>query len=598
MAEVQTADGIEQGNNLSEKRDSGDESLASIMWKRAAERGEKDFLHVRSGDGWKSISWNQFAADVGELSRALIGYGIEPGDRVAILSHTRYEWTVCDYALLSVAAITVPIYQTSSAEEVEYILKNSGTRLVLFEDQEQLEKLEHAKPKLDKAELFVQIDGDGAQGGCVETKEDFLKRGANIQESEVKKRVQNVGPDDVCTYIYTSGTTGPPKGCVITHRNFESCVSSVLRLIPGLFNEEESNLLFLPLAHGFARMVQFVCIDSGMQIYYGDIKELSAELQSAKPTFFISVPRMFEKAYSGVQSKAAGSPVGKAVFAIADGISEQVSKAKQENKGVPLHLRVPYLLADKLIYAKVREALGGNVAYAISGGAPLSTHVAHFFNAAGVTVLEGYGLTETAPASTVNTPSHYRIGTVGKVLDVNEVKIADDGEVLMKGDNIFSGYYRDDEKTAEALENGWFHSGDIGEFDSDGYLKITGRKKDLIITAGGKNITPTLIEDEFKKSRLISQAVVIGDNRPYLVALITLDEDEIKDEDRAEVERLVSHHVIEANKSFGRVEQVKKFKILDHDFTIDNGEITPTLKVKRANIQKLFKDEIDKLYNG
>ena len=598
MAEVETAGNVKQGKDPSEKMGSGDESLASVMWKRAAERGENDFLHVRSGDGWKSITWKQFASDVKKLSRALIGYGIEPGDRVAILSNTRYEWTVCDYALLSVAAITVPIYQTSSPQEVEYILENSGTRLVLFEDQEQLEKLEHAKPKLDKAELFVRIDGNGVTGDDVEAIDDFLERGSSIQESEVQNRVQNVGADDVCTYIYTSGTTGPPKGCVITHRNFESCVSSVLRLMPKLFNDKDSNLLFLPLAHGFARMVQFVCVDAGMQIYYGDIKELSAELKSAKPTFFISVPRMFEKAYSGVQSKAASSPVGRAVFAIADAICEQVSKAKQEGKGVPLHLKVPYLLADKLIYSKVREGLGGKVVYAISGGAPLATHVAHFFNAAGITILEGYGLTETAPASTVNTPSHYRIGTVGQVLDVNEVKIAEDGEVLMKGDNIFSGYYGEEAKTAEAIENGWFHSGDIGEFDSDGYLKITGRKKDLIITAGGKNITPTLIEDKLKQSRFISQAVVIGDNKPYLVALITLDDDELKEEDRAEVERQVSNHVIEANNNFGRVEQVKKFKILDHDFTIDDGEITPTLKVKRANIQKLHKDEIEKLYNG
>ncbi len=264
MAEVETAGNVEQGKDSSEKMGSGNESLASVMWKRAAERGENDFLHVRSGDGWKSITWKQFASDVKKLSRALIGYGIEPGDRVAILSNTRYEWTVCDYALLSVAAITVPIYQTSSPQEVEYILENSGTRLVLFEDQEQLEKLEHAKPKLDKAELFVRIDGNGVTGDDVEAIDDFLERGSSIQESEVQNRVQNVGADDVCTYIYTSGTTGPPKGCVITHRNFESCVSSVLRLMPKLFNDKDSNLLFLPLAHGFARMVQFVCVDAGM----------------------------------------------------------------------------------------------------------------------------------------------------------------------------------------------------------------------------------------------------------------------------------------------------------------------------------------------
>ncbi len=598
MAEMQTAGKIEDQNSDTTSDTADRKSLAAIMWERARQRGDSKFLHVRDGSGWRSITWSQFANDVGELARALISYGVEPGDRVAILSHTRYEWTVCDYALLSIGAISVPIYQTSSPDEAEYILNNSGTRLILFEDSEQLEKLEQIKSGLKNVELSVRIDGESVDGEGLESMKDFCKRAESVDKDELFKRLEAVGPGDVCTYIYTSGTTGPPKGCIITHRNFESCADAVMKQMPGLFDENESNLLFLPLAHGFARMVQFVCIDSGMQIYYGNIRELSSELKSSKPTFFISVPRMFEKAYSGVQSKASENPIGRAVFAIANGIAEQVSKARQEGKGIPLHLRVPYLLADKLVYSKVRDALGGNARHAVTGGAPLSEHVAHFFNAAGITVLEGYGLTETAPASSMNTPSEHRIGTVGKPLIINEVKIADDGEVLMKGDNIFLGYYGEKEKTAEVLQDGWFHSGDIGEFDQDGYLKITGRKKDLIITAGGKNITPTLIEDKLKQSQFISQAVVIGDRRPYLVGLLTLDEDETKEREASDIERSVSHHVEEVNRSFGPVEQIKKFKILEHDFTIDNDEITPTFKVKRSKIQERYSDEIDKLYGS
>lgn len=596
MAEVQTAEegrleGLEP--SAPEKR-----SLAEIMWLRAEERSGKDFLHVREGPGWRSITWDRFAGDVSDVARALIAYGIEPGDRVAILSNTRYEWTVCDYALLSVGAIVVPIYQTSSEEEVEYILNDSGTRLVFLEDSDQVEKIKAVKPKLGDVERFVCMDWSPVSEDGFETLESFRQRGGDVSEDEVHKRVERVDPDDVCTYIYTSGTTGPPKGCIITHWNFASCMSSVLRRITDLFNERETTLLFLPLAHGFARMTQFVCVDTGMQIYYGNVKELSDELKSSRPSFFISVPRMFEKAYAGVQSKASSSPIGKAVFRLSTGIAEPVSKSRQKGGGVPMLLKTPYLIADKLVYSKVRAALGGNVRFAISGGAPLAVHVAHFFNAAGITILEGYGLTETAPASTVNTPGEYRLGTVGKSLPVNEVKIAADGEVLMRGDNIFRGYYRNEEKTREALEDGWFHSGDIGEFDGDGYLKITGRKKDLIITAGGKNITPVLIEDKLKQSQFISQAVVIGDKRPYLVALLTLDEEEAKGKDSEELKQLVEQHVEAVNKGFGRVEQVKKHRVLDHDFSIEDGEITPTLKVKRANIQKRYADEIEQLYNS
>lgn len=597
MAEVKTVE-REQEQAQGPQTAEGAESLSGIMWQRSKQWADRDFLHKKEGQGWRAIKWSEFARDVSDLARALIAYGISSGDRVSVLSNTRYEWTVCDYAMLSVGAITVPIYQTSSAAEIEYVLNDSGARLIFFEDAEQYEKLKKVMGSIGALERLVQIEGEPpAEEGWMGI-DAFKELSKGATEKDVQERSSRVSLDDVATYIYTSGTTGPPKGCIITNRNFISCGRSVLDAAPGMFTVNDSTLLFLPLAHGFARMVQFVAVDTGMKVYYGNIKDLMNELQTSKPTFFISVPRMFEKAYTGVQSKAASSKVGELVFKLATAIAKALSKAKQEHKGTPLQLIVPQLVADKLIYSKVRQALGGNVKYAISGGAPLAVNVAHFFNAAGITILEGYGLTETAPATNCNTPDKYKIGTVGRALAVNEVKIADDGEVLMRGDNIFKGYYGDEQKTAEALRDGWFHSGDVGEIDGDGFLKITGRIKDLIITAGGKNITPTLIEDKLKESRYISQAVCIGDARPYLVALITLDPDETKGMDRATVERLVAEHIEQSNKHFGRVEQIKTYKVLDRDFSIDDGEITPTLKVKRAKIQERYSDVIEGLYTS
>jgi long-chain acyl-CoA synthetase len=560
---------------------------------------------------WVSKSFDEVGEVVRRLSLGLIALGIEKGDKVAILANTRAEWTYFDFAALTAGATVVPIYQTNSPEECQYVLENSDSKAVIVEDAEQLAKVEQVRGSLPKLEHVIVMAGSGDDAISMD---DLVERGSGRSESEWEERWRSVTPDDICTFIYTSGTTGPPKGCVISHGNYRSMLDMAEEA--SVLEQGRTTYLYLPLAHSFALLIQLLSIDLGGVLAYWerDPLKIIPNLAEVKPHYFPSVPRIFEKIYTAATAKAekAGG-VQKRIFWWAVGVGKRVRDAERRGGKPGFLLQRQYDLADRLVLSNIRNLFGGRLIQAVTGAAPINPDILRFFDAAGVLVLEGWGMTETSTAATISKPDDFKFGTIGKPFAGCEVKIADDGEILVRGPNVFQGYYKNEEATKETLVDGWLHTGDVGEIDAEGYIKITGRKKDIIITAGGKNITPANLEGEIKQSQWVSQCVVIGDRRPFLVALVTLDPEEVAklaaEDDavpddpaswpaNARIRELISDHIETVNRKFARVEQVKKFEILPQDFSQEGGELTPTMKVKRAVVADKYDPQIEGLYSG
>jgi long-chain acyl-CoA synthetase len=560
-----------------------------------------------SSGQWVSKSYREVGDIVRRLALGLIELGIEKGDKVSILANTRPEWTYFDFAALTVGATVVPIYQTNSPDECQYVLENSDAKAVIVEDSEQLAKIEEIRDRAPKLEHVIRMEGTG---GAI-SMDELIEAGSGRSDAEWEQRWQSVTPDDICTFIYTSGTTGPPKGCVISHGNYRSMVT--MALDESVLERNTTTYLFLPLAHSFALLIQLLSFDLGGNIAYWerDPLKIVPNLAEVKPDYFPSVPRIFEKIYTAATSEVEKSGgLKKLVFNWAVGVGRKVRERERGGRPIGWLLRNQYKIADEQVLSKIRALFGGRIKNCVTGAAPINPEILRFFDAAGVLILEGWGMTETSTAATVARPDAFKFGKVGRAFNGCEIKIADDGEILVRGPNIFQGYYKNEEATRETLEDGWLHTGDIGELDEDGYLSITGRKKDIIITAGGKNITPANLEAEIKQSPYVSQCVVIGDRRPYLVALITLDMEEcakLAEEkgwpaDPAELRHhegmraLIQEHLDEVNEKFARVEQVKKFEILPHDLSQETGELTPTLKVKRNVVADKYEKDVDALY--
>ncbi|RKN51323.1 AMP-dependent synthetase/ligase [Micromonospora endolithica] len=553
------------------------------------------------------VTCGQFRDEVVAVARGLVAAGVQPGARVALMSRTRYEWTLLDYAIWAAGAVTVPIYETSSAEQAAWILADSGAVACVVESTAHATLVAGVRDRLPELEHVWQIEL-----GAVD---ELTAAGATVEPAEIERRRKAVLAGDLATIIYTSGTTGRPKGCVLTHRNMYADIANAVPVLPNLFREGASTLLFLPLAHAFARLIQIGVVQArATMAHCADTTNLVAELQEFKPTFVLSVPRVFEKVYNGAKQKAEADGKGK-IFARAEAVAIAYSEALETSAGPGLALRAQHAVFDRLVYGKLRAALGGRCRDAISGGAPLGARLGHFFRGIGVTVLEGYGLTETSPAAAANLPTGTRIGTVGRPLPGVTIRIDDDGEILILGDLVFQGYWRNDTATAEALTaDGWFRTGDLGQLDNDGFLSITGRKKEIIVTAAGKNVAPAVLEDQVRAHPLISQCVVVGDRQPFIAALVTVDEEALPKwleqsglPADTPVERLRDHEKLRAeiqgaidaaNQLVSKAEAIKVFRVLPHDFTEATGELTPSLKVKRQVVHKSYAAEIADIYRG
>ncbi|MEH0844102.1 AMP-dependent synthetase/ligase [Micromonospora sp. CPCC 205711] len=559
------------------------------------------------GRVWTDVTCRQFRDEVVAVARGLVAAGIAPGDRVALMSCTRYEWTLLDYAIWAAGAVTVPIYETSSAEQAAWILADSGAVAAVVESNAHATLVAGVRDRLPELRQVWQIDLGGV--------DEIVAGGDAVDPTEIQRRRKAVTANDIATIIYTSGTTGRPKGCVLTHRNMYADIANAVPVLPNLFRPGASTLLFLPLAHAFARLIQIGVVQArATMAHCSDTKNLVGELQEFKPTFVLSVPRVFEKVYNGARQKAEAEGKGK-IFDRAEQVAIAYSEALETSAGPGLALRTQHAFFDKLVYRKLRAALGGRCRDAISGGAPLGARLGHFFRGIGVTICEGYGLTETSPAAAANLPTGTKIGTVGRPLPGVTIRLDDDGEILISGDLVFQGYWNNEAATAEALTaDGWFRTGDLGHLDDDGFLTITGRKKEIIVTAGGKNVAPAVLEDQVRAHPLVSQCVVVGDRQPFIAALVTVDEealpkwlaahgrpedtlaDQLRDDEalRAEIQGAID----QANQAVSKAEAIKVFRILPHDFTEATGELTPSLKVKRQVVHKTYASEIADIYRG
>ena len=588
----------------------GAKTVADLLPLAARRHGTRDaVLYKDPGSSeWVSKTFAEVGEIVERLSLGLMALGVEKGDKVSILSNTRPEWSYYDFAALSAGATVVPIYQTNSPDECRYVLENSDAKVVIVEDDEQLAKIREIRDACPKLEHVVSMTGSSED--TIST-DELIERGSGLETGEWEARWASVTTDDICTFIYTSGTTGPPKGCVISHGNYRAMLD--MALSQSVLEAGRVTYLYLPLAHSFALLIELLSFEVGGVLAYWerDPLKILPNLAEVKPHYFPSVPRIFEKIYTAATSKAekAGG-VQKLIFDWAVGVGRRVRELERQGRSPWPPLRLQHQIADRLVLSHIRNLFGGRIIEAVTGAAPINPEILRFFDAAGVLVVEGWGMTETSTAATISTAEEFKFGTIGKPFPGCEVKIADDGEILVRGPNVFQGYYKNEEATRETLVDGWLHTGDLGEVDPDGFIKITGRKKDIIITAGGKNITPANIEAEVKQHPLVSQCILIGDRRPYLTALVTLDPEEAekfaaehglgKDPEALASNELVresiSEHVEEVNKKFARVEQLKKFEILPHDLSQEGGELTPTLKVKRAVVAKKYEPQIEALY--
>jgi long-chain acyl-CoA synthetase len=594
----------------------GSQTIAELIPRSAAEYGERAAIRYKRDGAWQDVSYTELADIVQELGLGLIELGLQAGERICILANTRPEWTYADMAATSAGAVVVPIYQTNSPEECLWVISDSGASMIVCEDEHQLAKIVAIREQIpDVRKVIVMEGGDGTNAKALDasTLDQVRNSGQGRSAEELDARRAAVRLDDPYTFIYTSGTTGPPKGCVLTHRNY-SAMMEMLKTAGGI-HEDEIVYLYLPLAHSYALLIQLATFDLGSTLAYfgGDTKQIIPELMEVKPTYLPSVPRVFEKIYTLAHGAIEAKPPEEqkqAQEAIALGVKVREMMARGEE--IPEELVEPFEKADEELFKNVRAIFGGDVRQATSGAAPIAREILEFFLACGVPVLEGYGMTETATAATFSTVESHRFGTVGRALPGVEIKIADDGEILIKGANIFAGYHNQASTSFGAVEDGWLHTGDLGSIDEDGYLSITGRKKDIIITAGGKNLTPANLENDLKQCRWISQAVMHGDQRPYPVVLITLDEEEIPIYAREhglpediptlsrdpEIHKLIQDEIDRVNSKYAQVEQVKKFAILDHDLSQPTGELTPTLKVKRNVVNEKYADIFDALYAG
>jgi long-chain acyl-CoA synthetase len=594
-------------------------SLADVVFRRAADEPDAVIMRrkVPGQDGWQDVTARAFLDAVLPLAKGLIAAGIQAGDRVALLSRTRYEWTLIDYAIWTAGAVTVPIYETSSAEQVQWILGDSQARAVFAETAAHEATIGSVRAQLPSLETLWRIEGEAAGSQPLQ---ELAARGGGIGDEQAQARRHAVRAGDLATIIYTSGTTGRPKGCALTHANLLADTGNATAgALTELFDFSGSTLLFLPLAHAFARVIQVACLESGIVLgHTPSISDLVPDLASFRPTFLLAVPRVFEKVYNTAQQQASESAVKRRIFQAAAGTAIAYSQALDSGArggpgpGAALVLR--HRLFDRLVYGKLRNAVGGQVRYAISGGAALGERLGHFFRGAGITILEGYGMTELSAAVTVNRPSRNKIGTVGLAIPGASVRIADDGEILFTGPMAFSGYWQNDAATAEVLDqDGWIRTGDIGSLDDEGFLRITGRQKELIVTAGGKNVSPAVLEDRLRSHPLISQCMVVGDGRPYVAALVTIDEEalphwkkqhgkavdatlaELKEDPEfvADIQQAVD----EANQAVSRAEAIKRFRILETDFTETGGQLTPSLKLRRSVVVKECAADIDALYS-
>jgi long-chain acyl-CoA synthetase len=579
-------------------------NIADIVVNNAQSRPDHVALRRLVDGQWLDVTDRAFAEEVTAVAKGLIAAGIEAGDRVAVMSKTRYEWTLVDFAALTVGAVVVPIYETSSAEQVEWILSNSGARGAFIETDEHIAIVESIRDKTPDLSLVWEFDKDAIG--------TLVTGGKDVSDDEVTKRREAVTLDDPASIIYTSGTTGRPKGCVLLHRSLVTECTELADILGSFFNESTSTLLFLPIAHVFGRVIEIGSLYVGCTLgHTADVKNLLDDLQVFKPTFVLAVPRVFEKVYNSAKQKAHASGKGK-IFEKAENVAIAFSEGSAKGK-VSLSIKVQHAIFDKLVYSKLRAALGGNCIAAVSGGAPLGARLGHFFRGVGVTIYEGYGLTETTAGICVNRPDSVRIGTVGQPVGGVTVQIADDGELLAKTPLVFAGYWQNKEATDEAIDaDGWFHTGDIGEIDDDGFVRITGRKKELIVTAGGKNVAPAVLEDRVRANWLISQCLVVGDQKPFIGALITIDQEAwpqwlsghgkpgsttVADMvDDAELRAEVQSAVDDANKAVSKAESIRKFTILADDWTEAGGQLTPSLKLKRNVVHAECADQIDELY--
>jgi long-chain acyl-CoA synthetase len=561
---------------------------APELWRRVVARGEETPAYLEeTPSGWRPVRWAEAAERVEALARGLLARGIRHGDAVAVLARTRLEWVLLDWATMSIGAVVVGLYPTSSARECAYILAHSEAVLAFAEDEVQADKLASVRDDTALRDV-VRFDGLAAL-----EEEGRAHRAAH--PAALEELAGAIAEDDLATLIYTSGTTGPPKGCMLTHGNL---VTAAVRVTKAVQARGDIVLLFLPLAHSFGRLAHQAAAFHGTTVaFVAEATRVPEALAAVRPTVLPAVPRVYEKVHAnalGEIERAGGAK--RAVGRWAIEVGARVSRLRRAGEPVPPLLALQQRLADRLVFAKVRARLGGRLRVCISGAAPLSSEVMEFFHGLGLPVIEGYGLTETASSTTVNDPESFRIGTVGRAVEGTEIKLEADGEILVRSATVFAGYFKDPEATAAAFaEGGWFRTGDVGELDADGFLRITDRKKDLIITAGGKNIAPQNLENALKASRFVSQAIVVGDRRPYLTALITLNEAEIAASGR-DPQELVQELVDEVNRDRVRVEQIKRFAILPRDFTQEAGEVTPTLKLRRNVIEQHFADEIEQLY--
>lgn len=582
------------------------ENIVSSVYAHEADSPDHVIFRRVVNGSWVDVTCAEAAEQIRGVALGLIAEGIAPGDRVAILSATRYEWPIIDFAILSIGAVTVPIYETSSAEQVRFILDNSAAKIIFAETDERADTVEQLRDQLPELRKVLRIDGTGTPALAAMT-----EAGKGVDPAEIQTRLAGIGSADPATLIYTSGTTGQPKGVQLTHSNLLYEIRADKACFPTELSAGQRMLMFLPLAHVLARAITIAAFTNKVTLgFTSDIKNLVPTFGVFKPTLVVSVPRVFEKVYNTAEQNARNDGKGK-IFEIAADTAIEWSKALDAS-GPGLFLRLKHALFDKLVYGKLRAALGGECRAAISGGAPLGARLGHFYRGVGLSIYEGYGLTETSAAITVNRINDLKVGSVGKLIPGNSMRVAEDGELLVKGGVVFNGYWDNEAETEAVFSDGWFHTGDLGDIDEDGFLTIVGRKKEIIVTAGGKNVAPALLEDRLRAHPLISQAMVVGDQQPFIATLITIDPEAFpgwkerngKDAaasvgdlaDDPDLQAEIDLAVKEANQAVSHAESIRKFRILPVDFTEDTGELTPTLKVKRKVVAEKFATDIAALY--